>query len=241
MATYRALQRRGLAYDLVGMLSSKAHEKWLQKDFDTLQTPAPPGFNRPTLQQVLRADRALWRELGSKQPTLKRAAAKVPLADARCLDQVFLEATNTVAVNFHFMPTPRAEGFTDKGGKGAGKGPQPLGRWKRYGQWKYQRTDKRDKGQRGESGVKGARLPTEGKFDSGKGGFPNKYLVLQGGKGETPMPAALRGGVPNDEHGDPLCFGLNLGQCKDAPLGGQMRTWQTCMLSPRLLSEASLF
>ena len=37
--------------------------------------------------------------------------------------------------------------------------------------------------------------------------------VLQGGK-ETPMPAALRGGVPNDEHGDPLCFGFNLGQCK---------------------------
>ena len=134
MATYRALQRRGLAYDLVGVLNPKAHEKRLQKDFDTLQTPAPPGFNRPTLQQVLRADRALWRELGSKQPTLKRAAAKVPLADARCLDQVFLEATNTVAVNFHFMPTPRAEGFTDKGGKGAGKGPQPLGRWKRYGQ-----------------------------------------------------------------------------------------------------------
>ena len=45
--------------------------------------------------------------------------------------------------------------------------------------------------------------------------------VLQGGKGETPMPAALRGGVPNDEHGDPLCFGFNLGQCKDAPLGGR--------------------
>ncbi|CAE7208655.1 unnamed protein product [Symbiodinium natans] len=156
MATYRALPRRGLAYDLVGVLNPKAHEKRLQKDFDTLQTPAPPGFNRPTLQQVLRADRALWRELGSKQPTLKRAAAKVPLADARCLDQVFLEATNTVAVNFHFMPTPRAEGFTDKGGKG--------------------------------------------------------------GKGETPMPAALRGGVPNDEHGDPLCFGFNLGSLKERPV-----------------------
>ena len=159
-------------------------------------------------------------ELGSKQPTLTRAAANA-LADARCLDQVFLEATNTVAVNFHFMPTPRAEGFTDKGGKGAGKGPKRWGDGKGYGQWKYQRTNKGDKGQGGKSGFKGARLPTKGKFDSGKGGFPNKSLVLQGGKGETPMPAALRGGVPNDEHGDPLCFGFNLGQCKDAPLGGR--------------------
>ncbi|CAE7042071.1 unnamed protein product [Symbiodinium natans] len=216
MATYRALQRRGLAYDLVGILSFKVHEKWLQKAFATLQTPPPPGFNRPTLQQVLRADRALWMELGSKQPTLTRAAANAPLADARCLDQVFLEATNTVAVNFHFMPTPRAEGFPDRGGKGAGKGPKRWGDGKGYGQWKYQRTDKGDKGQGGKSGFKGARLPTKGKFDSGKGGFPNKSLVLQGGKGETPMPAALRGGVPNDEQGEPLCFGFNLGQCKDA-------------------------
>ena len=221
MATYRALQRRGLAYDLVGILSFKVHEKWLQKAFATLQTPPPPGFNRPTLQQVLRADRALWMELGSKQPTLTRAAANAPLADARCLDQVFLEATNTVAVNFHFMPTPRAEGFPDRGGKGAGKGPKRWGDGKGYGQWKYQRIDKGDKGQGGKSGLKGARLPTKGKFDSGKGGFPNKSLVLQGGKGETPMPAALRGGVPNDEQGEPLCFGFNLGQCKDAPLGGR--------------------
>ena len=82
-------------------------------------------------------------------------------------------------------------------------------------------TDKGDKGQGGKSAFKGARLPTKGKFDSGKGGFPNKSLVLQGGKGETPMPAALRGGVPNDEQGEPLCFGFNLGQCKDAPLGGR--------------------
>ncbi|CAE7493853.1 unnamed protein product [Symbiodinium natans] len=219
LATYRALQRRGLAYDLVGILSFKVHEKWLQKAFATLQTPPPPGFNRPTLQQVLRADRALWMELGSKQPTLTRAAANAPLADARCLDQVFLEATNTVAVNFHFMPTPRVEGFPDRGGKGAGKGPKRWGDGKGYGQWKYQRTDKGDKGQGGKSGLKGARLPTKGKFDSGKGGFPNKSLVLQGGKGETPMPAALRGGVPNDEQGEPLCFGFNLGQCKDVASG----------------------
>ena len=33
MATYRALQRRGLAYDLVGVLSFSVHERWLQKAF----------------------------------------------------------------------------------------------------------------------------------------------------------------------------------------------------------------
>ena len=58
MATYRALQRRGLAYDLIGVLSFRVHERWLQKAFAHMSTPAPPGYNRPSLQQVLRADRA---------------------------------------------------------------------------------------------------------------------------------------------------------------------------------------
>ena len=66
MATYRALQRRGLAYDLVGVLSFSVHERRLQKAFAHMSTPAPPGYSRPGLQQVLRADRG-WR--GANPPS----------------------------------------------------------------------------------------------------------------------------------------------------------------------------
>ena len=116
MATYKALQRRGLAYDLVGILSFK---DLVAEGFRHL---TDPGSSRP--QPPDTAAGPAWLELGSRQPTLTRAAAYAPLADDRCLDRVFLEATNTVAVNFHFMLTRRVDGSTDKGGKGAGRGPK---------------------------------------------------------------------------------------------------------------------
>ena len=46
MATYRALQRRGLAYDLVGVLSFRVHERWLQKAFGHMSTDEV-GRQRP--------------------------------------------------------------------------------------------------------------------------------------------------------------------------------------------------
>ena len=73
MATYRALQRRGLAYDLVGLLSVKVRERWLQKAYARMSDPPIPGYCPTTLQQILRADRALW-ELAQKQAKLTRSA-----------------------------------------------------------------------------------------------------------------------------------------------------------------------
>ena len=128
MATYRALQRRGLAYDLIGVLSFRVHERWLQKAFAHMSTPAPPGYNRPSLQQVLRADRALWLELASRQPQLTRSAANAPAADARCLDKAFEEASSTMDVNFHFMPLVHApQQLHDKGGHGGTM--EEMGGW----------------------------------------------------------------------------------------------------------------
>ena len=59
MATYPAMQRRSLAFDLVGVLSYKVHEKWLQKAFSRLQDPAIPGYAPVYLAQVLRAQSPL--------------------------------------------------------------------------------------------------------------------------------------------------------------------------------------
>ena len=220
MATYRAPQRRGLAYDLIGVLSFRVHERWLQKAFAHMSTPAPPGYNRPSLQQVLRADRALWLELASRQPQLTRSAANAPAADARCLDKAFEEASSTMDVNFHFMPLVHApQQLHDKGGHG--------GRWKRWGdgkgsQWthqeKWQRTDKGKGG--GKPAFKG-KDDGKGKGNSSKTPFINMSLDYRSSRNTTPMPAGLRGGVPADDNGEAICFGFGLGQCKEAPVGGR--------------------
>ena len=217
---YRALQRRGLAYDLIGVLSFRVHERWLQKAFAHMSTPAPPGYNRPSLQQVLRADRALWLELASRQPQLTRSAANAPAADARCLDKAFEEASSTMDVNFHFMPLVHApQQLHDKGGHG--------GRRKRWGdgkgsQWthqeKWQRTDKGKGG--GKPAFKG-KDDGKGKGNSSKTPFINMSLDYRSNRNTTPMPAGLRGGVPADDNGEAICFGFGLGQCKEAPVGGR--------------------
>ena len=147
MATYRALQRRGLAYDLVGVLSFSVHERWLQKAFAHMSTPAPPGYSRPGLQQVLRADRALWLELAGRQPALTRSPANAPLATARCLDKAFEEASQTMDVNFHFMPLQQSQNPLEKGGKAA--------RWGRWGDAKGFQPEKWRRTEKGKSGWKG--------------------------------------------------------------------------------------
>ncbi|CAE7270489.1 unnamed protein product [Symbiodinium sp. CCMP2592] len=188
MATYRALQRRGLAYDLVGVLSFRVHERWLQKAFAHMSAPAPPGYSRPSLQQVLRADRALWLELAGRQPTLTRSPANAPLTDARCLDRAFEEASHTMDVNFHFMPLQQSSIPLDNGGHAA--------RWRKWGDGKgfqpqkWQRTDKGKNGWKGkgEGGFKG-KDAWKGKGENHKGHFGNKGLDNRGGKSNTPMPA----------------------------------------------------
>ena len=49
------------------------------------------------------------------------------------------------------------------------------------------------------------------KTAQGKAGAnPNPKKIRKG-----PMPAALRGGVPSNEDGKPICFGYNLGTCRN--------------------------
>lgn len=51
-----ALQRRGLAFDLVGLMSWETHLLWTTKLFRALMVEVPTGFAPPTLQQLIRCD-----------------------------------------------------------------------------------------------------------------------------------------------------------------------------------------
>ncbi|CAE7610463.1 unnamed protein product [Symbiodinium natans] len=232
MATYRAMQRRGLAFDLVGILSYKVHEKWLQKAFSRLQDPAIPGYAPVSLAQVLRADKALWLVLAQASIKLERAAPNADLATPRCLDDAFTKAMEAAEVSFPLLPLPaNAEAIFP--GKGKGKG---FGGWKRQLPWdgkvgqpqKLARSEFWGKGRKGKE--KGGKNHGGGKDPWGsKEGRRWNQWTREGKGSQTPMPFKLRGGVAVTPQGEPICFGANLGECQDAPLGGKCaKGWHVC-------------
>ena len=52
-----AMTRRALAFDAVGLIDYHVSMRWVQWMFQTLRQPPPPGFSKPNLTQLLRADR----------------------------------------------------------------------------------------------------------------------------------------------------------------------------------------
>ena len=68
----QALTRRSLACDLVGICSFSSMERWHRYLFNHLTSSPPPNFNKPTMEQILRADRQAWVKLPEKIATMKR-------------------------------------------------------------------------------------------------------------------------------------------------------------------------
>eukprot|EP00439_Symbiodinium_sp_Y106_P061439 s4790_g9.t1 len=83
LALSQALQRRALACDLMGACSYEEMHAWHSFLLDRMQQQAPPGWSRPTIEQVLRTDRAAWIRMSEQVKTLKRdSAGRLPLDDA---------------------------------------------------------------------------------------------------------------------------------------------------------------
>ena len=98
---HQALTRRSLACDLMQVCTFKEMERWHRNLLDKLQSPAPPGFRPPSMEQILRADRAGWIQMAEKTPTLKRKAdGTLPL------DKALNDLQSDPAVMFHLVPLP---------------------------------------------------------------------------------------------------------------------------------------
>ena len=61
-----ALQRRGLAFDLVGLMSWDAHAEWTNKLFRALMADTPSNFQPLGLQQIIKADQEMFLLLASE-------------------------------------------------------------------------------------------------------------------------------------------------------------------------------
>ena len=199
LQAFEALRRRGIAMCFADMISWEAHERYLQQLTSHLRADPPQNYLRPTLQQVLKADRQVFLYLVRIGVDLKRLPN-----NTLDLDTKIFEALHSYEVGFHVLPLPKTAAKTETPSNHTSYGPAHGGKGN---QWQSPRPQPY-KGKGGQSGAKG-------KNKGGKGVLP-KFLL---GRDNTNM----------DLHGRRLCFNFQVGKCSDAPDGGECaRGWHLC-------------
>jgi hypothetical protein len=101
-----ALQRRGLAFDLVGLMSWDTHAEWSNKLFRALMAEAVPNFNPISIDQLLRADQELFLLLAAEHTGSLKAAS---VDQDPPLDQEVRRLMNDPRINVHLTPIQRIE------------------------------------------------------------------------------------------------------------------------------------
>ena len=201
METFEALRRRGVAYAFVDILSWEVHERYLMMLFGHSRRPPPQGYQKTTLQQVLRADRAVFTKLIQDNVGLRRDTTTGDLP----MDDAIISALSSYDVGFHLMPLPKPSHPTPP----PKADPVKLNdQWTNpYNQFYHWSPYKAHKGGKGK----------------GKG--------FKGKDRANLLPKALqnRDNVSTDPHHRRLCFGFNLGRCDAAPAGGECKHgWHLC-------------
>ncbi|CAK9024126.1 Uncharacterized protein SCF082_LOCUS16483, partial [Durusdinium trenchii] len=110
MLVFEALRRRGIAYAFADVISWQTHERYLQSLFSHLRNDPPAGYNKPTLQQVLKADRQTFMKLIQDDVPVRRDSMNV-----LALDNQLLAALSSYDVGFHLLPLPKPAGKGDRG------------------------------------------------------------------------------------------------------------------------------
>ena len=103
LQTQEALKRRGIAYAFADVISWHSHERYLSKLFGHLHRDPPSGFSRPTLQQILKADRAVFTKLIQDNVPVRRD----PMTNVLALDTELEAALSHYDVAFNLIPLPK--------------------------------------------------------------------------------------------------------------------------------------
>ena len=131
-----ALKRRGVAFAFIDCLSWEVHERYLQSLFSHLRTEAPEGYVKPTLQQLLKADRQVFLTMIRKDVNVRRRPD-----DTLEMDVELMAALQSYEVGFHLMPLPKPPKVKDPP-----KDSNPV--WKERGDQPYYKKGK-GKGKKG--------------------------------------------------------------------------------------------
>ena len=101
-----ALQRRGLAFDLVGLMTWDTHTEWSNKLFRALMSEAIPNFSPISLDQLMRADQELFLLLAAEHTGPLKASG---LDQDPPLDAEVRRLMNDPRINVHLTPLQKAE------------------------------------------------------------------------------------------------------------------------------------
>ncbi|CAE8741817.1 unnamed protein product, partial [Polarella glacialis] len=199
---HRALQRRGLAYDQAMIVDFHTHEKWVQVLLAALARVPPEGYTEVKLEQLVNADKELFRKILSRT----RAGIKVAANGSKPVQAAMLALADDVDVRHFLTPLP---------GRPAEKRPHGQAAEESMSMGKKKRARKAaQKAKDGGVGAAAASAPARGQPSSGKG--PGK------GKQQNPgprMPKELEGMV--NKLGDKiLCYAFNINGCDNAKLAG---------------------
>ena len=215
MAMCLALQRRGLTAEIAGVLSYEKHELLRNRlMFAISNEEVDARYERVSIEQACKADRRAW-EL------LSRACSKgiKPVGGALPLNTAMEKVLDSYEFTVTLLPLPAKEEKGKKRKAEPSSGSSSAGDEKK----KKRKNDKKNK--KDKKGKTNATLRAEvddlrrrlqGQSEEGNVGKGKST-----GKGfkRTPVPQVLLPGKATTENGDHICFGYNLGQCRDAKPG----------------------
>ena len=200
METFEALRRRGVGYAFVDAMSWEIHERYLMMLFGHARKSPPQGYQKTTLQQILRADRAVFTKMIQDSVSLRRDATTGDLP----MDEAIISALSSYEVGFHLMPLPKQAHPVP-----TPKTDPPRQHGQFFNLYQYNRWGP----YKGHKGHKG-----KGKGFKGK----DRSNLL-------PKALQNRDKLSTDPHNRRLCFGYNLGRCDAAPAGGECKHgWHLC-------------
>ena len=104
LQTFEALRRRGLSYAFSDIISWACHERYLNKLFSHVRREPPANFQKPTLQQLLKADRAVFTKLIQESVSVRRD----PVTNKLPIDERLEAALADYDVAFHLIPLPKS-------------------------------------------------------------------------------------------------------------------------------------
>ncbi len=132
LQTFEALRRRGVGFAFADIISWESHETYLMALFSNLQKSPPQNYVKPTLQQVLRADRAVFTKLIQDGTSVRRAAdGTLPL------NKALMDALNHPDAAYHLMPLPKPASAPPKPDPPRNDGRQhdQWNNYNRYSRW----------------------------------------------------------------------------------------------------------
>jgi hypothetical protein len=211
-----ALQRRGLALDQARLISFELHDQWIDHLLEQRLATPPPKYSQVSWEQLMQADRELFRRVGEEC-----AASVRPRADGtKPLEESFIKFRDHPRVTFLLLPLPKATATEDKPSSSSSSSSLPPPTEGSSQQMSY-RDDK-------------IRNPKRQNKGRGRGGGRGKSKTLR-------LPKELEGMKTETRNGNPYCWAYNLPVgCKDAPPGGKCRKGVHACMHPNCSKHHSL-